>query len=142
MHDPRLSYIYMSKDSLLQCMHEAAAKHGTLLIFSISFRCHGFNFVTVEPLWYGRSWPRSPSERGKSNLERKKNTFILSNYNELVDILSSGREMSWQRLPGAVGSWLMLCPALRPQLSFGFHWQASGTPTDRNVGGPGRPGLG
>jgi hypothetical protein len=39
MHDPRLSYIYMSKDSLLQCMHEAAAKHGTRLISSISFRC-------------------------------------------------------------------------------------------------------
>ena len=96
MHDPRLSYIYMSKDSLLQCMHEAAAKHGTGSISSISFRCQtklGFNFV--EPLWYGRSWPRSQSEREKSNLEWKKNTFILSNYNELVDILSSGMETPW-----------------------------------------------
>ncbi len=27
MHDPRLSYIYMRKDLLLQCMQEAAAKH-------------------------------------------------------------------------------------------------------------------
>ena len=26
-------------------------------------------FNLVEPLWYGRSWPRSQSERGKSNLE-------------------------------------------------------------------------
>jgi hypothetical protein len=26
MHDPILTYIYMNKDSLLQCMHEAAAK--------------------------------------------------------------------------------------------------------------------
>ncbi len=100
MHDPRLSYMYMSKDSLLQCMHEAAAKHGNRLISSISLQCKrkfGFNFV--EPLWYGRSWPRSQSERGKSNLEWKKNTFILSNYNELVDFLSSGRETSWK------GSW-------------------------------------
>jgi hypothetical protein len=51
MHDPRLSYIYMRKDSLLQCMHEAAAQHGTRSISSISFRCRskfGINFV--EPL--------------------------------------------------------------------------------------------
>ena len=98
MHDsdPRLTHIYMRKDSLLQSMHEAAAKHGTRSIFSISFRWQtklGFNFV--EPLWYGRSWPRSQSERGKSNLEWKKNTFILSNYNELVDFLSSGMETPW-----------------------------------------------
>ncbi len=96
MHDPRLSYIYMRKDSLLQCMHEAAAKHGTCLISSISFLWQtklGFNLV--ELLWYGRSWPQSQSERGKSNLEWKKNTFILSNYNELVDFLSSGMERPW-----------------------------------------------
>jgi hypothetical protein len=70
MHDPRQSYIYMSKDSLLQCMHEAAAKHGTPSISPISLQCKrklGFNFV--EPLLYGRSWPWSQSERGKSNLE-------------------------------------------------------------------------
>ena len=86
MHDPRLTYIYMRKDSLLQCMHEAAAQHRTPLISPISLQSKtklGFNFV--EPLWYGSSWPRSQSERGKSNLEWKKNTFILSNYNELVD---------------------------------------------------------
>ena len=96
MHDPRLSYIYMRKDSLRQCMHEAAAQHRTPSISPISLQSKtklGFNFV--EPLWYGRSWPRSQSERGKSNLEWKKNTFILSNYNELVDILSSGMEMPW-----------------------------------------------
>ena len=93
MHDPRLTYIYMRKDSLLQCMHEAAAQHRTPSISPISLQSKtklGFNFV--EPLWYGSSWPRSQSERGKSNLEWKKNTFILSNYNELVDILSSGME--------------------------------------------------
>ena len=28
MHDPRLAYIYMRKDLLLQSMHEAAAQHG------------------------------------------------------------------------------------------------------------------
>ena len=95
MHDPRLTYIYMRKDSLLQCMHEAAAQHRTPLISPISLQSKtklGFNFV--EQLWYGSSWPRSQSERGKSNLEGKKNTFILSNYNELVDILSSGMETS------------------------------------------------
>jgi hypothetical protein len=93
MHDPRLSCIYISKDSLLQCMHEAAAKHRTPSISPISLECkreHWFNFVEV--LWCSRSWPRSQSERGKSNLEWKKNTFMLSNYNELVDILSSGME--------------------------------------------------
>ncbi len=96
MHDPRLSYIYMRKDLLLQCMHEAAAQHRTPSISPISLQSKtklGFNFV--EPLWYGRSWPRSQSERGKSNMERKKNTYILSNYNELVDILSSGMETPW-----------------------------------------------
>ncbi len=85
----------MRKDSLLQCMHVAAAQHRTPSISPISLQCQtklGFNFV--ELLWYGRSWPRSKSERGKSNLEWKKNTFILSNYNELVDILSSGMETS------------------------------------------------
>ncbi len=61
-------------------------------ISSQNKRKRGFNFV--EPLWYGRSWPWSQSERGKSNLEWKKNTFILSNYNELVDFLSSGMETS------------------------------------------------
>jgi len=38
----------MRKDSLLQCMHEAAAKHGTCSISSISFGWQtklGFNFV-------------------------------------------------------------------------------------------------
>ena len=73
MHDPRLAYIYMSKDSLLQRMQEAAAKHGTPSISPISLQSKtklGFNFV--EPLWYGSSWPWSQSERGKSNLERKK----------------------------------------------------------------------
>ncbi len=95
MHDPILTHIYMCKDSLLQCMHVAAAQHRTPSISPMSFPCQsklGFNFV--EPLWYGRSWPRSQSERGKSNLEWKKNTFVLSNYNELVDILSSGMETS------------------------------------------------
>ncbi len=31
MHDPRLTYIYMRKDSKLQCMHKAAAQHRTPL---------------------------------------------------------------------------------------------------------------
>ncbi len=96
MHDPRLAYIHMRKDLLLQCMHEAAAQHGTPSISPISLQSKtklGINFV--EQLWYGRSWPLSQSERGKSNLEWKKNTFIPSNYNELVDILSSGMETSW-----------------------------------------------
>ncbi len=78
-------------------VHEAAAQHRSPLIYPISLQSKtklGFNFV--EPLWYGSSWPWSQSERGKSNLERKKNTFILSNYNELVDILSSGMEKSCQ----------------------------------------------
>ena len=110
MHDPRLSYIYMRKDSLLQCMHEAAAKHGTRSISSNSFQWQtklGFNFV--ESLWYGRSWPQSQSERGKSNLEWKKNTFILSNYNELVDFLSSGMETPWlaaaEKIPAMSHRW-------------------------------------
>ena len=63
----------MSKDSLLQCMHEAAAQHRTPSISPISLQSKrkcGFNFV--ESLWYGRSWPRSQSERGKSNLEKKR----------------------------------------------------------------------
>ncbi len=110
MHDPRLSYICMSKDSLLQCMHEAAVKHDARLISSISVWCQtklGFNFI--EPLWYGRSWPRSQSERGKSNLEWKKNTFILSSYNELVDILSSGRETprNQQQIQSIYNSWII-----------------------------------
>jgi hypothetical protein len=70
MHDPRLSNIYMSKDLKLQSMHEAAAQHSTPSISPISLQSKrklGFNFV--EPLWYGSSWPRSQSERGKSNLE-------------------------------------------------------------------------
>ena len=46
MHDPKLSYIYMSKDSLLLCMHEAAAKHGIPLISSISLQCQT-NFVLI-----------------------------------------------------------------------------------------------
>ena len=82
MHDPKLTYIYMSKDLLLLCMHEAAAKHGIPLISSNSLQCQTklcFNFI--EPMWYSRSWPQSKSGRGKSNLARKKNTFILSNYN-------------------------------------------------------------
>ncbi len=59
-------------------MHKAAAKHSTRLIFPISFRCQpNYDFNFFEPLWYGRSWPQSQSEREKSNL----NTFILSNYN-------------------------------------------------------------
>ncbi len=97
MHDPRLSC--MRKDSLLQCMQVAAAQHRTPLIDPISFQCQtklGFNFV--EPLRYGRIWHWSQSERGESNLEWKKNTFILSNYNELVDILSSGMEMPYPPL--------------------------------------------
>ena len=73
MHDPRLSYIYMSKDLLLQSIHEAAAKHGTRSISSISFQCQTkLGLYFVEPLWYGRSWPWSQSERGKSNLEDEK----------------------------------------------------------------------
>ncbi len=110
MHDPRPTYIYMRKYSLLQSIHEAAAKHGTRSISSISFRCQrkrSFNYV--EPLWYGRSWPRSQSERGKSNLEGKKNTFILSNYNELVDFLISGMETSCQ---GALCQIMSICRLL------------------------------
>ena len=82
MHDPKLTYIYMSKDSLLLCMHEAAAKHDIPLISSNSLRCQTklcFNFI--ELMWYSRSWARSMSGKAKSNLARKKNTFILSNYN-------------------------------------------------------------
>jgi hypothetical protein len=96
MHDPRLSCICNSKEPLLQCMYEAAAKHRAPSIYPISLECKkklGFNFV--ELLWYARSWPWSQSERGKSNLGWKKNTSILSNYNELVDILSSGKKTSW-----------------------------------------------
>ena len=99
MHDPRLSYIYMRKDSLRLCMHEAAAQHRTPLISPISLQSKtklGFNIVKL--LWYGSSWPGSQSERWKSNLEWKKNSFILSNYNELVDILSSGMETPWKGL--------------------------------------------
>jgi hypothetical protein len=62
--------MYMLKDSLLQSIHEASAQHGTPLISPISLQSKtklGFNFV--EPLWYGRSWPLSQSERGESNLE-------------------------------------------------------------------------
>ena len=93
MHDPRLTYIYMCKNSLLQCIHKAAAQHGTPSISPISLQSKTkLGFIFVERLWYGSSWPRSQSERGKSNLECKKNTFILSNYNELVDFLSSGME--------------------------------------------------
>ena len=112
MHHPRLTYIYMRKDSLLQSMHEAAAKHGTCLISSISFwwqRKLGFNFV--EQLWYGRSWHWSQSGKGKSNLAWKKNTFILSKYNELVDILSSGMETPWQCDITSVISQLWYSPA-------------------------------
>ncbi len=111
MHHPRLSYIYMRKDSLLQCMHEAAAQHRIPSNSPISLQSKtklGFNFV--EPLWYGRSWPRSQSESGKSNLEWTKNTFILSNYNELVDILGSEMETSCepdQVQPGVVGTFSM-----------------------------------
>ena len=70
MHDPKLTYIYMCKDALQQCMHKAAAQHGTPSISPISLqskRKRGFNFI--EALWYGSSWPLSQSERGKSNLE-------------------------------------------------------------------------
>ena len=69
-------------------MHEAAAEHGTPLNSLISLQCHKidcFNFV--EPLWYGRNWPRSQSGTGQLNLASKKNTFSFSNYNELVDFL-------------------------------------------------------
>ena len=55
--------------SLLQCMHEAAVKHGILLISSNSLQCKTklcFNFM--EPMWYSRSWPWSQSGRAKSNL--------------------------------------------------------------------------
>jgi hypothetical protein len=38
MHDPRLSYIYMRKDSKLQYMHEAAAQHRTPSISPISLQ--------------------------------------------------------------------------------------------------------
>ncbi len=76
-------------------MHKAAAQHRTPSISPISLQSKtklGFKFI--EPLCYGRTWPRSQSEREKSNLEWKKNTFILWNYNEFVDFLSSGMEMS------------------------------------------------
>ena len=35
-------------------------------------------------------------EGGESNLESKKSTSILSNHNDLVDILSSGMERPWR----------------------------------------------
>ena len=59
-------------------MHEAALKHDIPLIFSNSLQCQTklcFNFI--EPMCYSRSWPRSKSGRGKSNLTWKKNIFIL-----------------------------------------------------------------
>ena len=62
----------MSKDSLLQSIHKAAAQHGTPSISPISLQSKtklDLNFV--EPLWYGSSWPWSQSDRGKSNLEKK-----------------------------------------------------------------------
>ena len=46
MHDPKLTYIYMCKDSLLHCMHEAAAKHGIPSISSNSLQCQT-NFVLI-----------------------------------------------------------------------------------------------
>ena len=46
MHDPKLTYIYMSKESLLLSMHEAAAKHGIPLISSNSLQCQQ-NFVLI-----------------------------------------------------------------------------------------------
>ena len=39
MHDPKLTYIYMSKDSLLLCMHKAAVKLGIPQISSNSLQC-------------------------------------------------------------------------------------------------------
>ncbi len=74
-------------------MHEAAAKHVTPSISPLIATQKKSCFNFVELLWYGRSWPRSQPERGKSNLECKKNTFILSHSNELVDIFSPGMEM-------------------------------------------------
>ncbi len=38
MHGPRLAYIYMRKDLLLQCMHKAAAQHRTPWISPISLQ--------------------------------------------------------------------------------------------------------
>jgi len=38
MHDPRLAYIYLRKDLLLQSIHEAAAQHGTPSISPISLQ--------------------------------------------------------------------------------------------------------
>ena len=58
MHDPRLTYIYMRKDSLLQCMHEAAAQHGTPSISPISLQSKtklGFNFVEMVGVGLGAS---------------------------------------------------------------------------------------
>ena len=39
MHDPLLTYNHISKDLLLQCMHEAAAEHGMPLNSLISLQC-------------------------------------------------------------------------------------------------------
>ena len=48
MHDPKLTYIYMCKDSLLRCMHEAAAKHGIRLIPPI--HCNAKENLVLNPL--------------------------------------------------------------------------------------------
>jgi len=70
MHDPRLSNIYMRQDSLLQCMHIAAAKHWPPSISPIPLQCQtklGFNFV--EPLWYGRHGVSIPELKKSTNLK-------------------------------------------------------------------------
>ena len=46
MHDPKLTYIYLSKGLLLLCMHEAAVKHGIPLISSNSLQ-YKQNFVLI-----------------------------------------------------------------------------------------------
>jgi hypothetical protein len=59
----------MSKYSLLQFMHKAAAKHLTPLISLIVLQWQRkLGFIFVEHLWYGWSWPRSVSEKRRSNL--------------------------------------------------------------------------
>ncbi len=60
MYDPTRSWNHKSEDSLRQCMHEAAAEHVSPIIWTISCEYNKddcFNFV--EPMWYGRSYPRS-----------------------------------------------------------------------------------
>ena len=48
MHVPRLTCIYVCKDSLLRCMHETAANHGIRLIPPI--HCNAKENLVLIPL--------------------------------------------------------------------------------------------